>query len=82
MHNFCCNDNLGLSSKVLRLRIMPWQTSRLYRKLLLRVRRSEVVSRFDGFVTRVAPTWPRSRQPVNFESALFIFTKSKYTINY
>lgn len=42
-----------------------------------RVRGGEVVSHIDGFVTRVAPTWPRSRGPVNFESALFRFTKFK-----
>jgi len=73
-HKFYLNAKLHLLIKVLRLRSTLQMISHLYLLTFRQLKRSEVASHIDEFVTRVAPTWPRSREPVNFESALMAFT--------
>jgi len=77
VHNLCFNENLLLPMKRLRLLGMLGKTSRLCRELLRKFGEAELVSHIDGFVTRLAPTWPGSRAPVNSESALFIYATAK-----
>jgi len=56
---------------------MLGRISFLWPELRWKLGEAELVSHIDGFVTRVAPTWPRSQGPVNSESAPFIYATAK-----